>query len=84
MGKEGTDFVWGDGVAQWGTRNSCTVPRGGAAYPVDLRQPPLLPGFEQAERFPSCGRQRGGGEARRPPGPRDPSELPRVPRRAHR
>ena len=30
------------------------------AYPVDLGQPPLLPGFEQTERFPSWRRQRGG------------------------
>lgn len=33
---------------------------GRRAYPVDLGQPPLLPGFEQAERLPSCRRQRGG------------------------
>lgn len=40
------------------------------AYPVDLGQPPLLPGFEQAERLPSCRRQRGGPGSGGLPGPR--------------
>lgn len=42
--------------------------RGGEAeaaartYPVDLGQPPLLPGFEHAERLPPCRRQRAAGK----------------------
>lgn len=71
-------------MAQCGAKDQHVVPRSDAAYPVDLLQYLLLPGFEQAERLPSCGRQRVGGEARVRPGPRAPSEFPRVPRRSHR
>ena len=52
----------------WGRLASCPGRQRGAgkakaaalAYPVDLGQPPLLPGFEQTEGFPSWRRQRGG------------------------
>lgn len=51
---------------------------GRRAYPVDLGQPPLLPGFEQAERLPSCRRQRGG------PGSWGGGVSPRAARRGPR
>jgi hypothetical protein len=84
VGEEGADFVWGEGVAQCGTWDPHAVPHSDAAYPIDLLEPLLLPGFEQTERLPSCGRQRVGGEARVPTGPRAPSEFPRAPHSAHR
>lgn len=71
-------------MAKYGARDPHAVPRSDAAYPIDLLELLLLPGFEQTERLPSYGRQRVGGEARVPPGPRAPSEFPRVPRSAHR
>lgn len=71
-------------MAQCSARDPHVVPRSDAAYPIDLLEPLLLPGFEQTERLPSCGRQRVGGEARVHPGPRAPSEFPRVPSSAHR
>lgn len=61
------------------------------AYPVDLGQPPLLPGFEQTERFPSWRRQRGGRGSGGLPGPRALGSRPlpargrpHRPPRAHR
>lgn len=72
-----------------GSSDPRAVPSGGgAAYPVDLRQPPLLPGFEQAERLPSWRRQRGG-RAAGPSGATRPRPVParrapRCPPRARR
>lgn len=78
------------GTLPWGQRGAGKAKAAARAYPVDLGQPPLLPGFEQTEGFPSWRRQRGGRGSRgvslraarpRPaPTPRAPQTPPSAPR----
>lgn len=64
---------WGRASHSSGASQAAPAAR---AYPVDLRQPPFLPGFEQAERFPSWKRQRDGPGSRGLTGPRAPGPAP--------